>query len=108
LGRLGQPSLLEHAENRARRETAPRACPSPDPEAETLIRQTTTDQPDAAYRLVQTVLIQDLSLSIAQDRIAELEKSLAETKMVPFLPGGFLGGLSTPNEPVPKAAARPT
>ena len=82
--------------------------PDKDPEAETLIRQTTAEQPDAAYHLVQTVLIQDLSLHVAQDRIAELEKSLAETKMVPFLPGGFLGGLSTPNELVPKAAARPT
>jgi hypothetical protein len=31
--------------------------PDKDPEAETLIRQTTADQPDAAYHLVQTVLI---------------------------------------------------
>jgi len=32
-----------------------------DPEAETLIRESTADQPNATYHLVQTVLIQDLS-----------------------------------------------
>jgi hypothetical protein len=77
--------------------------PLKDPEIETLIRQTTVEQPDAAYHLVQTVLIQDLSLHIAQNRIAELEKSLAEATTVPFLPPSFLGGFSTPNEPAPKA-----
>jgi uncharacterized protein len=82
--------------------------PDKDPEAETLIRQTTAEQPDAAYHLVQTVLIQDLSLHVAQNRIAELEKSLTEAKTVPFLPPSFLGGLPTPNEPAPKAAAPPT
>ena len=81
--------------------------PDKDPEAETLIRQTTAEQPDAAYHLVQTVLIQDLSLHVAQNRIAELEKNLVETKTVPFLPHSFLGGLSTSNEPAPRAAAPP-
>ena len=74
-----------------------------DPEAETLIRESTADQPHTAYRLVQTVLIQDLSLHVAQSRIAELEKSLAEATTVAFLPRSFLGGLSTPNDPVSKA-----
>ena len=67
--------------------------------AEILIRQAMTEQPDAAYHLVQTVLIQDLSLHVAQNRIAELENTLAETKTVSFIPHSFLGGLS---EPVPK------
>lgn len=79
-----------------------------DPEAETLIRQTTAEQPDATYHLVQTVLIQDLSLHVAQNRIAELEKSLAEATTASFLPRRFLTGLPTPNDPVPKAAAPPT
>ena len=61
-----------------------------DPEAETLICQTTAAQPDTAYHLVRTVLIQDLSLHVAQTRIAELEKSLAEAKTVSFLPLGLL------------------
>jgi len=79
--------------------------PDKDPEAETMICQTTAEQPAAAYHLVQTVLIQDLSLHVAQKRIAELEKSLTETKTVPFLPTSFLGGVPTPNKPAPKAAA---
>jgi hypothetical protein len=81
--------------------------PDKDPEAETLIRQTTAEQPDAAYHLVQTVLIQDLSLHVAQNRIAELEKNLVETNAVPFLPRSFLGGISIPYESAPKAVAPP-
>jgi len=77
--------------------------PDKDPEAETLIRQTTAEQPDAAYHLVQTVLIQDLSLHVAQNRIAELEKNLEEA--VPFLPRSLVGGISIPYEPAPKAVA---
>lgn len=62
-----------------------------DPEAETLIRESTADQPHAAYHLVQTVLIQDLSLHVAQERIAELEKSAAEAKQtISFLPPDLL------------------
>ena len=67
-----------------------------DSEAETLIRQTTADQPDAAYHLVQTVLMQDFSLHLAQNRIVELEKSLAEAKTVSFLPLRLLDKFSTP------------
>jgi len=77
--------------------------PDKDTQAEALIRQTTAEQPDTAYHLVQTVLIQDLSLHVAQNRIAELEKSLAEAKAVSFLPSSFLGVISS--EPAPKAVA---
>ena len=61
-----------------------------DPEAETLIRESTADQPHTAYHLVQTVLIQDLSLHVAQNRITELEKSAAEAQRTAFLPPGLL------------------
>ena len=61
-----------------------------DPEAETLIRESTADQPHVACHLAQTVLIQDLSLHIAQNRIAELEKSLAEATTTSFLPPDLL------------------
>src|SRR5690348_12620994 len=81
--------------------------PDKDAEAETLIRQTTAEQPDAAYHLVQTVLIQDLSLHVAGSRIVELEKSLAEATTASFLPRSFLTGLPTPNELAPKAVAPP-
>jgi hypothetical protein len=60
-----------------------------DPEAEGLIRAAMAGQPDAPYLLVQTVLIQDMALTNAQHRIAELEKQLAAAGQ----PTSFLGGL---------------
>jgi uncharacterized protein len=62
-----------------------------DPEAEQLIRQALAEQPDAPYYLVQTVLIQDMALANAQNRIAEMERQLAAAK--PAAPTSFLGGL---------------
>lgn len=63
-----------------------------DPEADALIRQAMKDQPDAPYLLVQTVLIQDMSLSEAQRRITELERELAATKAAPAAAStSFLG-----------------
>ena len=63
-----------------------------DPEAEQLIRQATAEQPDAPYYLVQTVLIQDMALANAQNRIAELERQAAAAKPA-AQPTSFLGGL---------------
>ena len=65
-----------------------------DPEADALIRQAMSDQPDLPYYLTQTVLIQDLSLHQAQQRIADLEKQLADAQQAakPTV-GSFLGGL---------------
>jgi hypothetical protein len=45
-----------------------------DPEADALIGEAGARIPDALYLLVQTVLIQDLALHDAQNRIAELER----------------------------------
>jgi uncharacterized protein len=78
-----------------------------DPEAEALIRQAVAEQPDAPYYLVQTVLIQDLSLHQAQARIADLEKQLADANAARSSgSGSFLGGLfgrSQPPAPQPSA-----
>ena len=65
-----------------------------DPEADALIRQAMAAQPDLPYYLTQTVLIQDLSLHQAQQRIADLEKQLADAQQAakPSV-GSFLGGL---------------
>ena len=65
-----------------------------DPEAEKLIREMTAGRPDAPYSLVQTVLIQDLSLHNAQSRITDLETQLTETKRASSAPPSFLGGPS--------------
>jgi uncharacterized protein len=60
-----------------------------DAEAEALVRQGMAEQPDAPYLLVQTVLIQDMTLHDAEGRIAELERQLA-AKAAPA--SSFLGG----------------
>src|SRR5262245_55273232 len=64
-----------------------------DPEADALIRQAMGEQPDAPYYLVQTVLIQDLSLHQAQARISELEQQLADSNAQKSSGTSFLGGL---------------
>jgi uncharacterized protein len=65
-----------------------------DPEAEALIRQATAERHGAPYYLVQTVLIQDLSLHNAQRRITDLETQLTETKLNSSAAPSFLGGPS--------------
>src|SRR5271163_3291044 len=79
-----------------------------DPEADAMIRQAMTQIPDAPYYLVQTVLIQDLSLHNAQNRIADLEKQLADAQQAakPTVTS-FLGGLFGSHPPAPAAGSRP-
>jgi uncharacterized protein len=76
-----------------------------DPEADVLIRQAMMEQPDASYYLVQTVLIQDLSLHQAQNRIAELEKQLADAQAAAKPPTSFLGNLFGTGQPASPAAS---
>src|SRR5438874_2797543 len=64
-----------------------------DPDADRLIRQAVAERPDMPYYLVQTVLIQDLSLHQAQARIAELEQQLADANASQSQPTSFLGRL---------------
>jgi len=68
-----------------------------DADADQLIRKGVVENPEAPYLLVQTVLIQDMALSQAQHRIAELENQLTEAKAAssaqPSQPAtSFLGG----------------
>src|SRR5713101_4742440 len=70
-----------------------------DPEADALIRQAVTELPDAPYYLVQTVLIQDLSLHQAQNRIAELEKQVTDAQAAVKPATSFLGGLFGTSQP---------
>jgi uncharacterized protein len=67
-----------------------------------------TTQPDLPYYLVQTVLIQDLSLHQAQQRIADLEKQLSDAQQAaqPTTPS-FLGGLFGHRPPAPQSPAAP-
>jgi uncharacterized protein len=77
-----------------------------DPEADALIRQAAAEQPDAPYYLVQTVLIQDLSLHNAQNRIADLERQLADAQQAakPTVTS-FLGGLFGSHPPAPASGS---
>jgi hypothetical protein len=79
-----------------------------DPEAEGLIRQAMAEQPDMPYYLVQTVLIQDLSLHQAQSRIADLEKQLTDAQQAakPTV-GSFLGGLFGQRPAAPAGSSAP-
>jgi uncharacterized protein len=83
-----------------------------DPDADALIRQAMTEQPDAPYFLTQTVLIQDLSLHNAQNQIAELEKQLTDAQQQAARPAAtsLLGGLfgtRQPPSPSPGAGSVP-
>jgi uncharacterized protein len=80
---------------------------SKDPDADALIRQTVAEQPDAPYYLAQTVLIQDLSLHSAQNRIADLERQLGEAQQAARpAPTGFLSSLFG-TRPAPQPPAPP-
>jgi hypothetical protein len=71
--------------------------PQKDPEAEALIRDSVQQIPDAAYMLVQSVLVQEHALQQADQRIRELEAKVNELERqaaeAPAQTGGFLGGL---------------
>ena len=94
-------TLLERLKNAPRQEK--------DPEADALIRQAMAAQPDLPYYLTQTVLIQDLALHQAQQRIADLEKQLADASQAakPTV-GSFLGGLFGSRPPAPSSAPPPS
>ncbi|MGH7054258.1 MAG: DUF2076 domain-containing protein, partial [Stellaceae bacterium] len=83
-----------------------------DVEADALIRQALTDQPDAPYCLVQTVLIQDLALHNAQNRITQLEQQVTSAQQEAAKPTSFLGSLfgrpsAAPTSPTAPAGAPP-
>jgi uncharacterized protein len=65
-----------------------------DAEADALIRGGVSAQPDAPYLLVQTVLIQDMALNEAHNRIKELEQKVAAP---PAQTTSFLGRGSVPS-----------
>jgi uncharacterized protein len=54
--------------------------------ADQLIRRGVTDNPEAPYRLVQTVLIQEMALSQAQHRVAELENRVIQANAASSAP----------------------
>ncbi len=65
--------------------------PQKDAEADQFIHQAAQSQPDLAYILTQTVLMQDYALHAAQDRIRALESQVPQGQHPSS--GGFLSGL---------------
>ncbi len=65
-----------------------------DGEAEALIRDLFQRVPDAAYGLVQAVIVQEMGLNQATAQIAELQRQLDAARAHAAAPGGgsFLGG----------------
>lgn len=93
--------------------------PEKDRDAEALIGQQLRAFPDAAYMLVQSVLVQEQALENAQTRIQELEERVhqLEGSEPPHKSGGFLGGFwgrkdenreDTRSSSVPQVGARAT
>lgn len=84
-----------------------------DGEAESYIRGLATQQPAAAYLLVQTVLVQEQALKAAQERIAELEAKAGAAQPAatgflasapPIGPWGAAAGGAAPRTSVPPTA----
>jgi hypothetical protein len=61
-----------------------------DPDAERAIREGLARAPNAIYALVQTVLLQDEALKVADQRIAELDEALERTQSGDRRSGSFL------------------
>jgi hypothetical protein len=78
-----------------------------DPEADAMIRQTLSANPDAAYLMVQHTILSDQALHAAQARIAELEARQAPQAPSPsFLGGGSpWGGTAVPATSQPTQSA---
>ncbi len=61
-----------------------------DPEADSLIQRAVSQQPDAAYLLVQRALLMEQALEAAKSRIAMLESQLDNQQRSSSSGGGFL------------------
>ena len=85
-----------------------------DRDAESYIMQSVLATPDSAYKLVQSVLVQEQALEEATLRIQDLEQRIQQLEQGGQQParasGGFLGGLfggSKPSQPPPPQPSRP-
>lgn len=70
-----------------------------DPEAEQLLRQQLGSDPDAIYKLAQTVLVQNLALNQARAQIQQLQQ--VQQQAQPPRSTSFLGGLLGHHDPAP-------
>ena len=68
-----------------------------DPEAEQLLRQGLGSDPDAVYKLAQTVLVQNLALNQARAQIRQMQQT--QQQVQPVRGTSFLGGLLGHRDP---------
>jgi hypothetical protein len=68
-----------------------------DPEAEQLLKQGLASDPEAVYKLAQTVLVQNLALNQARAQIQQLQQAAQQPQ--PARSTSFLGGLLGHREP---------
>ncbi len=76
-----------------------------DPEAEQLLLQGLSRDPDAIYKLAQTVLVQNLALNQARAQIQQLQQQAQQPQ--PARATSFLGGLLGHRDPAPVAPPPP-
>ena len=76
-----------------------------DPDAEQLLRQGLGRDPDAIYKLAQTVLVQNLALNQARAQIRQMQQTQQQTQ--PARSTSFLGSLLGHRDPAPPAPQPP-
>ncbi|MFM9941862.1 MAG: DUF2076 domain-containing protein [Hyphomicrobiaceae bacterium] len=82
-----------------------------DRDAESLIMQSVLGTPDAAYKLVQSVLVQESALEEAANRMQAMEARIQQLEsggqqQAKPASGGFLGGLFGGSKPAPAPVQR--
>jgi uncharacterized protein len=75
-----------------------------DPDAEALLMDGLTRDPDALYKLAQTVLVQNLALNQARMQIEQLRQQAVPAAPAPARASTFLGSLLGHHEPPPPPA----
>lgn len=70
-----------------------------DPDAEALINDGLARDPDALYKLAQTVLIQNMALDQARAQMQRMQQQLQAPPPQPARATSFLGGLLHHNQP---------
>ena len=76
-----------------------------DPDAEQLLKQGLGRDPDAIYKLAQTVLVQNLALNQARAQIRQMQQTQQQTQ--PARSTSFLGNLLGHRDPAPPALQPP-
>src|SRR5580704_5930742 len=78
-----------------------------DPDAEALLTQGLSANPDALYILAQSVLIQNIALDQAKAQVAQLQQQVQQARQQPAHATSFLGNLFGNHDSPPQQAYVP-